>query len=131
MSELKNICKDGKIIDLWRKNHKHKTPLDWRDELKEFDVLITKSGKLRVVREARYNSNGYLYCVSLIALKPGWAKDPLAHYFRNNLKNLEFKKSNLKYVVKEKDIFLQAAIKNGKTVGWKREVLYEDVRKFA
>ena len=109
---------------------KYQTPLDWRDELKEFDVLISNSGKLRVVRSVKYNKNGYLYAIELVALKPSWCKSPLACYFRNNLKNYEFKKADLKYVVKDKDLFLQKAIKEGKTIGWKREVTYEDVKNF-
>lgn len=131
MNEPKSIHKDGKIIDLWRKDHKHQTPLDWRDELKEFDVLITKTGKLRVVRQARYNPNGYLYSIDLVSLKPNCFQNALAGYYRNNLKTLGFKKADLKYIVKGKDLYLQDAIKHGKTVGRNKEVSYKDVRQFA
>lgn len=131
MNEPKKIYQDGKIIDLWRKGSKYKTPLDWRDELKEFDVLITKTGKLRVVREARYNPNGYLYSVEFVSLKPNCFQSALAGYIRSDLKSLGFKKADLKYVVKGKDLYLQDAIKNGKTVGRNKEVSYKDVRQFA
>ena len=131
MNEPKSIYKDGKNIDLWRKNSKHKTPLDWRDELKEFDVLITKTGKLRVVRTVRYNPNGYLYSVEFVSLKPNRFQSPLAWYIRSDLKSLGFKKANLKYVVKGKDLYLQDAIKQGKTMGWDKEVSFKDVRQFA
>ncbi len=70
--------------------------LDWRDELKNNDILITKSGDLRVIREAVYYNDECLSHIVLAIRKCSWTRSPTTSYDRSALKTLKFRKAAVK-----------------------------------
>jgi len=100
------IYQDGKLITYRAKQSKKKTPLDWRDTLKTYDAVITKTGDLRVVRIAEYDSDGFLYCVEFVARKCSRFQSSLVTYFRNDLRRLGMKKAEIKIRPREEDLKL-------------------------
>jgi hypothetical protein len=98
--------KDGKVYGrVSTKTRIGLEPLDWRDELKEFDILITPSGDLRVIRTADYDLNGRLYCVEVTTRKCNRFGSGFRTFFRWELKKL--KKAEVKYRPTEKDYEIQ------------------------
>jgi hypothetical protein len=98
--------KDGKMYGGWKsKPRKNLEPLDWRDELKEFDILISPSGDLRIVREASYDEFGRLSHIQVAIRKCGKFNGGLRIFNRYELK--KFKKAELKYRPTQKDYELR------------------------
>lgn len=88
--------KDGKVITTYfRKDRKGLEPLDWRDELKEFDVLISPGGNLRVIREAKYDLFGRLFSVTVFTKKCNRFNGAFRLFCRWELKS--YKKAQLRY----------------------------------
>jgi hypothetical protein len=76
---------------------------DWRDELKANDILITKSGDLRVIRDAVYFRDGILRSVILAIRKCSWTRSSTTMYSRADLKTLKFRKAFVKFKPTEAD----------------------------
>jgi hypothetical protein len=92
---------------------KNPNPKDWREDIKEFDILISPSGDLRVVREVKFKPNGYLFCVTFtkrLCNKFAWG---LTYKFRTDLRN--FRKAGVKYRPKDADFDLQAYLTSDPT----------------
>jgi len=87
---------------------------DWRDEIKRNDILITKSGDLRVAREALYYADGTLYSVTFAIRKCSWTNHPTTSYDRSELKRLGFRKAFVKFKPKKHDDDFQQYILLGK-----------------
>ena len=112
---------DGKTIRNYVQQYGRQWQKDWRDDLKAFDVLITKSGDLRVVRQAVYFSDGKLSHIVLAIRRCSWTKHATTIYERSELKNLKFRKAEVKFVPKEHDFEFQKFIDSGAfmEVKWK------------
>ena len=87
---------------------------DWRDELKVNDILITKSGDLRVVREAVYYNDGILRSVTFAIRRCSWTGRSTTSYCRSDLKTLKFRKADVKFKPKEHDIKFNEYVLSGK-----------------
>jgi|APGre2960657404_1045060.scaffolds.fasta_scaffold51034_2 hypothetical protein len=92
--------------------------LDWRDELKNNDILITKSGDLRVIREAVYYNDECLSHIVLAIRKCSWTRSPTTSYDRSALKTLKFRKAAVKFKPSEKDNEFQEFVLRGKYSGF-------------
>jgi hypothetical protein len=87
---------------------------DWRDDIRQNDILITKSGDLRVVREALYYADETLRSVKFAIRKCSWTKHPTTSYDRSQLKSLGFRKAAVKFKPKKHDEDFQQYILSGK-----------------
>ena len=128
------IYVDGKIINTRCKKSKKKTPLDWRDTLKMYDVLITKNGDLRVVREATYSIDGFLSSVQLVARKCNRFNSGLVSYFRADLRRLNMKKAEVKLRPKLEDLELTNHLLYDdfwQIYGWNKKYTCQSVKNFA
>jgi hypothetical protein len=86
---------------------------DWRDELKINDILITKSGDLRVIREALYYSDNTLLSITLAIRKCSWVRHATTRYDRSSLKTLKFRKAEVKFKPKPHDDDFQMFVASG------------------
>jgi hypothetical protein len=86
---------------------------DWRDELLVNDILITKSGDLRVIREALYYADGTLRSITLAIRRCSWTKHATTIYERSALKTLGFRKADVKFKPKTHDVDFQEFVASG------------------
>jgi hypothetical protein len=102
--KITHVPEEGKTFMSLNHPWKNAKPKkDWRDELKVNDILITKSGDLRVVREALYFKDGILRSVTLAIRKCSWTRSSTTSYPRSDLKTLKFKKAFVKFKPTEAD----------------------------
>lgn len=128
------IYVDGKIIINRYKPAKKKTPLDWRDTLKIYDVVITKNGDLRVVRQATYTNDGFLASVKFVARKCSQFNSGLVSYYRADLKRLGMKKAEIKLRPNQKDLDLTNHLLYDdfwQIYGWNKKYTCQSVKNFA
>lgn len=79
--------------------------LDWRDKIKEGDVLRSRGGDLRVVREATYwkkNGQEYLHCVTFAIRRCSWTTRCTTTYSRTDLKTMGYTTTKAKYTFKSR-----------------------------
>ena len=86
---------------------------DWRDELRVNDIVITKSGDLRVVREAIFYSDDTLSVVTFAIRKCSWTRHATTTYDRSALKSLKFRKAHVKFKPKSHDDDFQMFVRSG------------------
>jgi len=115
---MNRIEKDGKTFNGYVLAIRGNLEKDWRDDLKAGDILITKSGDLRVIREAWYFNDGTLGSVILAIRKCSWTRRPYTSYDRSALKSLKFKKAQVKFKPKKYDHEFDQYIKTR----WERSV---------
>jgi hypothetical protein len=128
------IYQDGKLITYRMKPSKKKTPLDWRDTLKTYDVVITKTGDLRVVRIAEYDSDGFLSLVKFVARKCSRFQSSLVTYYRHDLRRLEMKKAEIKIRPRKEDLKLNDHLLYDdfwQIHGWNKKYTCYDVKHLA
>ena len=97
------------FISYWYPNiRKNPNPKDWRENIKEFDILISPSGDLRVVRDVKFKPNGYLFCVTFTKRICNKFPSGLTYKFRTDLRL--YRKASVKYRPKNADFDLQQYI---------------------
>lgn len=71
---------------------------DWRDQIKVGDILLSRNGAERIVRNVTYRkSSGLLWGVSLAILKRSWTNRPHTVLTRSDLSVRGFLPSGKRY----------------------------------
>ena len=75
---------------------------DWRDKIEKGDVLLSKSGTLRVVRRVSYTRGGFLGCVYFAILHCSWTRRPYTCINRADLNTMGFIPTGAKAMLRSK-----------------------------